>query len=239
MNTSDIIKEIKLYSFFNKLKSLSFVDKIYLFGSRAKDEFIPGSDIDIALDCSNFLNTSLHQENWLVIRDILENADTLLKIDCIDFNSLSDDSDLKKNILTQAVLMFDRKSERLSLAFKRTDDALRSLEVAINEIPSENRLEIDATIQRFEFSFELFWLLLREIIRSKGITDATFPKDVLIAAYSNQLIENEKTWLLMLTDRNKTSHTYDKKLADEIYEKIKNYLPTMKKTFDFLFKKYN
>ena len=33
----------------------------------------------------------------------------------------------------------------------------------------------------------------------------------------------------MLTDRNMTSHTYDKKLADEIYSRIRNYVPELKK----------
>lgn len=135
-------------------------------------------------------------------------------------------------------ITFYKKSEKLILAFQKVDDALLSLKTAIEEAPTKNRIEIDATIQRFEFSFELFWLLLREIIRSKGKENAIFPKDVLIASYASKLIEDESLWLSMLDDRNKTSHTYDKELADQIYRKIKTYFPTMQSTFDVLKSKY-
>jgi nucleotidyltransferase substrate binding protein (TIGR01987 family) len=154
-------------------------------------------------------------------------------------NALSEDCNLKKNILTHAIVMFDENSERLKIAFEKLSNALQSLDVAIKEKPRKNRIHVDATIQRFEFTIELFWLLLREIIRSKGIGNVSFPKDVLIAAFSNQLIENEQTWLTMLNDRNKTSHTYDKTLADEIYSRVKAYHPIMKKTFDSLLLKFH
>ena len=38
----------------------------------------------------------------------------------------------------------------------------------------------------------------------------------------------------MLTDRNMTSHTDDKKLADEIYNRIRNYVPELKKLLNII-----
>lgn len=67
-----------------------------------------------------------------------------------------------------------------------------------------------------------------------GVDNVSFPKDVLISAFSHKLIEDEKLWLSMLDDRNKTSHTYDEKLADDIFSKIKSYFPVMKFTFQNL-----
>ncbi len=53
----------------------------------------------------------------------------------------------------------------------------------------------------------------------------------LSTAFSHNLISNKDIWLNMLTDRNKTSHTYDEELADIIYIKIKSYFPIMQSSF--------
>ncbi len=64
-----------------KLKSLPFIDEIWLFGSRARGDNLERSDIDLAILCS-----SASDSDWLKVNDIIENADTLLKIDCIRFD---------------------------------------------------------------------------------------------------------------------------------------------------------
>jgi nucleotidyltransferase substrate binding protein (TIGR01987 family) len=138
---------------------------------------------------------------------------------------------LKVNVLNHAILMFDNSTERLNLSFSKLNDALAALGIVIKHPSDPDRIVIDATIQRFEFSFELFWLLLKEIIKSKGVKDINFPRDVLSSAFSHNLISNEDIWLNMLTDRNKTSHTYDKELADIIYINIKSYFPIMQSSF--------
>ncbi|KIJ89324.1 HI0074 family nucleotidyltransferase substrate-binding subunit [Rickettsia asembonensis] len=51
-------------------------------------------------------------------------------------------------------------------------------------------------------------------------------------AFVTGIINDESLWIYMLTDRNMTSHTYDKKLADEIYSRIRNYVPELKKLLD-------
>jgi nucleotidyltransferase substrate binding protein (TIGR01987 family) len=61
-------------------------------------------------------------------------------------------------------------------------------------------------------------------------------KTVLQQAYVNQLILDEKLWLDMLKDRNLTSHTYNQKLALEIYQRIKNYGPFLQQEFERIFK---
>ena len=216
--------DISNYNFYHQLKLLPFVQKIYLYGSRAKGDSTPSSDIDIAISCSD-------DKNWPLIDDIINNSDTLFKIDCLDLDSLSDHNPLKVNVLKNSILMFDKSSERITLAFSKLNDALSALETVIKRPSDPDRIVIDATIQRFEFSFELFWLLLKEIIKSKGVKDVNFPRDVLSTAFSHNLISNEDVWLNMLSDRNKTSHTYDKELADIIYNDIKSYFPIMKSSF--------
>lgn len=123
-------------------------------------------------------------------------------------------------------------------SFSRLEKALISLKTIIDKPVDKDRAYIDASIQRFEFTVELFWKCLKRLIEEKG-KEVNYPKDVLQEAYAGRLIDNESTWLKMLHDRNRTSHTYDEALADEIYGHIKSdYYPIMQKTFDLLYAKY-
>lgn len=56
-------------------------------------------------------------------------------------------------------------------------------------------------------------------------------------AFSINWIQNEILWLDMIKSRNLSSHVYDEKIADNVYAKIKEYTPELRKTYDFLVKK--
>lgn len=92
---------------------------------------------------------------------------------------------------------------------------------------------LDATIKRFEFTYEIFWKTLKLLLEEEGIIAAT-PKSVLREAYQVRWIADEKLWLSMLEDRNRTSHIYSAQEATAIYERIKLYFPEMQKVFNEL-----
>jgi len=94
---------ITRYTFFKKLSFLPFVEKIILFGSRARKDNFDRSDIDLAIDCPNATI-----KEWLIIIDIVDNADTLLPIDCIRYDKLSSDSLLKKQIDQNAIILYEK-----------------------------------------------------------------------------------------------------------------------------------
>lgn len=110
-------------------------------------------------------------------------------------------------------------AQGLKLAFDKVEKALSALEVMIHEPMHENRMNVDATIQRFEFSIELFWKLLQKILASKG-EELVYSRDIVRAAYQGKLINDEQIWLAMVKDRNLTSHTYNQELADTIYHNL-------------------
>jgi nucleotidyltransferase substrate binding protein (TIGR01987 family) len=105
--------------------------------------------------------------------------------------------------------------------------ALIALEAIYLKPPQEDRSNIDATIQRFEFTFELAWKFLKDYFWEKDI-ELHYPKEVIQEAFNVNLIDHEEMWIKMLKDRNMTSHTYDERLADEIYIKIKLYVPVLR-----------
>lgn len=109
------------------------------------------------------------------------------------------------------------------------ENMLASLEEAIKE-PKTSFMR-DSVIKRFEFTFESFWKMLKKILSYEG-QESTSPRDAIRKAYQDSMISDEKIWLNMIDDRNKTSHIYSEEEADIIYNNIvKHYYSIMSKTY--------
>ncbi|ENH96253.1 hypothetical protein J416_11772 [Gracilibacillus halophilus YIM-C55.5] len=121
---------------------------------------------------------------------------------------------------------------KLTQSVNNLEKSLLRLEEALQE-DHQNSLIVDGTIQRFEFTIELFWKSLKRLLQNEGI-EANTPKETLKGAYQARWLHDETAWLQMLKDRNETSHTYNERLALEILGNIKDYYPEMKRTFVFL-----
>lgn len=117
------------------------------------------------------------------------------------------------------------------IKFEKFQKALLSLEAIYLKPTQEDRSNIDATIQRFEFTFELAWKFLKDYFFERDI-EVHYPKETIQEAFAVNLINNEDIWIKMLKDRNMTSHTYDAKLADEIFSRIKLYVPELRNLFN-------
>jgi nucleotidyltransferase substrate binding protein (TIGR01987 family) len=221
--------------FIEKIKSLKYVEAVYLFGSRSRGEHQERSDIDIAMDCP-----SATEAQWNYILDLVENIPTLIKIDCVRLDQLQETNPLQKSILRDKIILYKKENMKMDPtfqeSFQKTERALNALELVVNHPMDKDRFNIDATIQRFEFTVELFWKLLKKLLLSKGVI-TQYPRDVLKEAYAGSLIHDEKIWIHMLHDRNQTSHTYDEDLANKIYENIKMYVPVFRKTLNELSEK--
>ena len=87
----------------------------------------------------------------------------------------------------------------------------------------------DSAIQRFEFTYELAWKTMKVYLKEKGAFEINFPKDVIRSAFKAGIIEDDPTWLEMVDTRNQTSHFYKESMAEDVYLKIKKYLPLFEK----------
>jgi nucleotidyltransferase substrate binding protein (TIGR01987 family) len=81
-------------------------------------------------------------------------------------------------------------------------------------------LEKQGLIKAFEFTYELGWNTLKDYLVWQGIEGITGSRDTIREAFSNGLITDGDTWMKMLIDRNRTSHTYNEKTAREILRNI-------------------
>jgi nucleotidyltransferase substrate binding protein (TIGR01987 family) len=115
------------------------------------------------------------------------------------------------------------------------DDLGRSLD-RLGEaltIAEDEPLAVDGTIQRFEFTFELFWKAVRRLLAGQGI-EANSPKAVLQQAYRQGWLDDEERWLDVLKDRNLTSHTYREPLALVIYRRVPMHYAAMRAGYEGL-----
>lgn len=102
--------------------------------------------------------------------------------------------------------------------------ALQRLKEAVFEFNQPEASEVirDGVIQRFELTYELAWKTTKVYLEDVGIVEVNSPKAVIREAYAQKLLGDEKNWLLMLNDRNMTSHMYKEEIAEEIAERITN-----------------
>ena len=118
--------------------------------------------------------------------------------------------------------------EELKERLRSCQRALATLDEAVN-MPFSVIVR-DASIQRFEYSFESLWKLLKvHLEQHEGIL-CNSPKGCFREAFQVGLlsVEETETCLVMTDDRNLTSHTYIEAVAEAIYRKLPSYLAVMR-----------
>ena len=118
--------------------------------------------------------------------------------------------------------------EKLKKAFKRLDEAVKE---------ASDELDRDGVIQRFEFTFEMFWITVKMFLEYEGYRCAG-PRTCIKEAARRGFLQDAEVALDMLEDRNRTSHIYDEATAEEIFNRIKgNYVEVISKNIK-LFEDY-
>ena len=89
---------------------------------------------------------------------------------------------------------------------------------------SYNELELAGLVQTFEFSFELTWKTLKDLLEFEGF-DVASPRSVFRTALEAKHITSQQceTMLEALIKRNLLSHTYDERNAIQAKVLILNY----------------
>jgi nucleotidyltransferase substrate binding protein (TIGR01987 family) len=84
----------------------------------------------------------------------------------------------------------------------------------------------DGAIQRFEFVVDTSrQLLLRVLKEVFSISEANAQKDTFREAAKLGLVADAEKWIVHVNARNRTSHTYDSKIAEEVFAHIPSVLP--------------
>ena len=111
-----------------------------------------------------------------------------------------------------------KKAKLLYADFIKASKRLK--EIAAKPFSMVNR---DATIKRFEFTFEVAWKLINTIAALEGFKTAS-PKSTIRQAADIGLIDNPKRWFDFLESRNLTVHMYKEKVAEAVYPEAKKFV---------------
>lgn len=195
------------------------IDWVKLFGSRARGDYKTVSDVDLAIASTENLVTPLQLD--------FDQSQLPFTFDLIDYRRQPNQK-LKDAIDREGKLLWavDGKGEwmmtkeQLLLKWEDYHKALHRLEIALTKTLDEDDLYLDATIQRFEFTFELAWKLMKAVLEYEGI-EATSPRSSIREAWKQHLIGDAEKWLDMQVKRNLSSHTYNEETAQDIYRHIK------------------
>jgi len=185
------------------------------------------------------------REDWCKVTEVIEEADTPLGIDCVRLNEIASGTTFERNVMAYHRVLFKRDTLSVDDCLReewtpilppppetRISDKLISVEQAFLRLQEmaalpvdETRAQMDATIQRFEFSIELAWKMLKCILNYTRGYDILFPKETICIAARENLITDVELWNSMLEE---TSHTYNVDFADGMYLRIRDqYVPLL------------
>lgn len=111
-----------------------------------------------------------------------------------------------------------RWQQRFSNYRKALSKLTEVVELSFHKSLSE--LEKEGLIQRFEYTYELAWKTLQDLLRAKGYLDIVGPTPTLSQAFKDGLISNGESWKKMKSSRELTSHTYNSETAQDIADQV-------------------
>ena len=108
---------------------------------------------------------------------------------------------------------FKERLEDYKKALAKLEDALKV---------QESEIVIDGVLHRFEFTFELAWKTMKDVLEYQGvITKLGSPREIIQIAFKQNLIEDGEVWIEIMLSRNSLAHIYDENTSRKIYNDIK------------------
>lgn len=201
------------------------LERVVLFGSRARNDHQSYSDIDLAVYYNNTATAA-------TLRNDFESSVLPYKVDLINL-ALEKDTTLGTFIQQEGVVLYDANLKNTGdqwMTYAVLNEKLLDFQQALirlNEALSKNieadSLYLDGTIQRFEFTYELCWKLMKAYLHYLGV-EANNPRDAIRESLKQNIISDKDSaqWFNMIEKRNLTSHTYHKAMAMEVYSDIQS-----------------
>lgn len=114
------------------------------------------------------------------------------------------------------------------------NQALTRWEEALKEPFSP--LARDASIQRFEFSFELLWKATKVFLKEVEGIECASPKSCFrelrnILGLADEVVGQ---LLQMVDDRNDSVHLYSEKMADKLYRDLRKYSRLARRVYELI-----
>ena len=86
----------------------------------------------------------------------------------------------------------------------------------------------EGILQRFEFTHELAWKMLKDYLEYEGHQGITGSRSARRLAFSLGLVSDGQIWMDMIESRNRTVHTYDERVLEQEFAKVQQaYAPAL------------
>lgn len=108
--------------------------------------------------------------------------------------------------------------------------SLEKAVVSLDEVLGIDKTVIvrDATIQRFEYTYELCWKMMKRFLvmdEGREKVESLHRKDLFRLAAEKGLIGDAAAWFDFHQARNETSHTSEEERAEQVYEVARRFAP--------------
>ena len=128
-------------------------------------------------------------------------------------------------MMVQQTIRWQQRFNTYCKALAKLIQAVELLSEQIKREEAVDELLQEGLIQRFEYTHELAWKVMKDYAEYQGYTDVRGSRDAIRKALEMGLIDDRR-WMETIEDRNLTVHNYDNEIASEIYENImKAYSP--------------
>ena len=123
--------------------------------------------------------------------------------------------------MVQQTIRWQQRFSNYRKALVKLNQAVELLSEQITREDAIDELLQEGLIQRFEYTHELAWKVMKDYAEYQGYVDVRGSRDAIRKALEMNLID-DKRWMNTIEDRNLTVHNYDNEIASEIYDNIMN-----------------
>lgn len=121
--------------------------------------------------------------------------------------------------MNQQDIRWQQRFSNYKKALIKLKQAVEIMSEKVEHSDEVDELLQEGLIQRFEYTHELAWKVMKDYAEYQGYTDIRGSRDAIRKALEIGLIA-DKQWMETIEDRNLTSHNYNNDVAAEIYENI-------------------
>ena len=122
-------------------------------------------------------------------------------------------------MMAQQTIRWQQRFSNYRKALAKLTQAVELLSKQIEREEAVDELLQEGLIQRFEYTHELAWKVMKDYAEYQGYTDLRGSRDAIRKALEMGLIDDRR-WMETIEDRNLTVHNYDNEVASEIYDNI-------------------
>ena len=121
--------------------------------------------------------------------------------------------------MVQQTIRWQQRFNNYRKALVKLAQAVELLSGQVNREEAVDELLQEGLIQRFEYTHELAWKVMKDYAEYQGYTEVRGSRDAFRQALQMGIID-DAGWMESIEDRNLTSHNYDEEVAEEVYQAI-------------------